>query len=129
MNKIAMTVRQLLLATESPAGQPSALQKFFQCPKPTAVSWANRKLIASCNNEVKLYHEHRLDLCKNLGTLDPKTNNYIFKDAPVLNLFTQELAALQDQTVELDGVKVKISDLGGSLSEIDLSLLEPFIVD
>jgi hypothetical protein len=129
MNKIALTVRQLLLATESVPGQPSALQKFFQCSKPTTVSWANRKLIASCNETIKLYHEHRLELCKKHGTLDPKTNNFVFENPTVAQLFNQELATLQDQAVELDGAKVKISDLGGSLSEIDMSLLEPFITD
>lgn len=129
MTKISLTVKQLIEATESRAGRPSALQSFFQCPKPASVSWTNRKLIASVNEELKLYHEHRIELCKKHGVLNLKTNQYDFVTEAADSLFKNALADLQAQTVELTGCPVKIADLSGSLSEIDLALLEPFITD
>jgi hypothetical protein len=128
---IKLTVKQLLAATEASPGRSSALQSFLQLPKPTQVSWANRKLIASCNEELKHYHEHRLELCKKRGTLNPKTNRFDFETPAVEALFNIDLAALQDQVIEpgLAGNPIKIADLGGALSEIDLALLEPFITD
>jgi hypothetical protein len=128
MNKITLTVRQLVAALDRSPTHQSALQTFFQLPKPIAVSWANRKLIVSCNEGLKLYHEHRLALCDKRGTLNPKTNNFDFETPEVRALFEQELSVLQGQTIELEGTPVTISDLGGSLSDIDLALLEPFLV-
>jgi len=123
---IKLTIKQLIAATED---DPSALQKFFQCPKPTTVSWANRKLISSVNEEIRLYNEHRVEICKQYGVLDNKTNRFVFPSPEVEQQFGKEIAALQGQGIELAGQPVKISDLGGHLSEIDLTLLEPFIVD
>jgi hypothetical protein len=123
---IKLTIKQLLAATE---GNPSALQKFFQCPKPTTFSWTNRKLIASVNEEIRLYNEHRVETCKQYGVLDSKTNRFVFPSTEVEQQFGKEIAALQGQGIDLAGQPVKISDLGGHLSEIDLTLLEPFIVD
>ena len=129
MNKISLTVKQLVAATENTPGQTSALQKFLLCPKPTQVSWANRKLIVACNEEIKLYHEQRLSLCQKHGTLNPKTNRFDFATPDDERIFNVALNTLQEQTCELPGTPVKIDDLGGTLSEIDLALLEPFIPD
>ena len=132
MSKISLTVKQLVAATSVTGrprvADPSAMQRFFQCPKPASVAWANRKLIAACNEEIRLYDEHRLELCKKHGVLNPKTNMFDFANPASEAEFNRELAALQDQVVDLPGIPVKIEYLGGTLSEIDLQLLEPFIV-
>jgi hypothetical protein len=125
---ISITVKNLLDAASS-----GALNHFFAIDKPVAVAWKNRRQIAACNEELKLYEERRLALCKKYGTMNDEMSKYVFTEENKRS-FTTALNELFTQVVEIPGDPVKVSDLSAPksptrLSDNDLAQLEPFLID
>ena len=121
---IKLTVKQLIESVQS-----GALGRLLALNKPIKVAWANRKLGTSANDEIKAYDERRKVLLEQHGTLVEGAQEYTFADGEGAKFQTAHLELIQ-QTVELPGEPVKLADLGaGRLSEIDLSVLEPFLTE
>jgi hypothetical protein len=125
---IKLTVKQLIDAASS-----GALGRYFTLEKPVAVTWKNRKQVEACNAELKAYDEKRIELCKKHGRL-AENNTYVFTgeglDPRAQANFDAEIQELWKQDVDsIPGDPVKIYSLKGSLTEVDASLLEPFLME
>lgn len=121
---IKLTVRELLDAT-----QTGAFGRFLAIPKPVPVSWANRKAGASADVELKAFTERKQGLLKeHKATLPEGATEYQFPDGE-REKFVSSVDELLAQTVDIEAVPVKVTDLRGDLSESDLTRLEKFITD
>jgi hypothetical protein len=121
---IALTVKQLIESVQS-----GALGRLLALDKPIKVAWTNRKLGTSANDEIKAYDERRMVILKQHGTLAEGAKEYTFAEGEAEKFGAAHLELIQ-QTVELPGEPVKLADLGtGRLSELDLSVLEPFLTE
>jgi hypothetical protein len=119
---VKLTVKELLEVT-----QTGAFGRFLAIPKPVAVAWANRKAGPSVDVELKAYSDRRDALLKEHGAVLPEgAVEYQFPGGG-LEKFNAAMADLWAQSVEVDAIPVKVTDLRGDLSESDLLRLEKLI--
>ena len=134
-NMLKLTVRQLVDASNS-----GALRRYLNLEKPMTIAWKNRKQIAACDEELKLFGEKQVALAEKHGTKDPeKPNVFVFdvgvelkpgEIGPGRKAFTAAMEELLAQPVDtIPGDPVSVQILGGKLSESDLVFLEPFLTD
>jgi len=136
-NKIKITVKQLAAAAQS-----GALARFFALDRPVQTAWKNRKQGTVVDEELKLYNEKLLALCKKYGTQRPENPNVYEFDVgnaevkpgeagPQKKLFEAEREALESQVVDtIPGDPVRVSEISGSLKVTDCELLEnTFLID
>ena len=132
---LKLTVRQLVDASNA-----GALGRYLHLEKPMTISWKNRKQIAACDEELKLFQEKQLALAEKHGTKDPeKPNTFKFdvgtelkpeEIGPQRKAFIAAMEELLNQPVDtIPGEPVSVQVLGGKLSEADMLLLEPFLTD
>lgn len=121
---IQLTVEELLEST-----QTGAFARFLAVPKPVAISWANRRAGKSADAELTAFSEGQDALIKEHGgTLPDGANEYVFPEGEK-EKFLAAKAKLLSQVVDIDAVPVKVADLRGNLSELDLARLEKFITE
>jgi len=121
-----VTVRQLVQAAGS-----GALARLLSIPKSIGAGYKNRKLPAACEEEVRLYEKARVDLIKKHGgeIPYPGAESYAFPGGGQ-EAFERDIVELLDQTVELPGEPLKLSDLlAGGLLESDYGALGPFLIE
>ena len=134
---ITITVKKLVAASQS-----GALARYFDLDRPIQVAWKNRKQFATCTEELKLYNERLVELCKKYGTQNPKNASaYDFdlgnpdvkpgEPGPQKKLFNAEFEKLEAMVLEdIPGDPVKVSETQGTLKVSDCELLDgSFLVD
>lgn len=120
---LQLTVRELLEAT-----QTGALGRLLSLPKPVPVAWANRKAAQSADNELRLFNERKSALVKECGgELPDGAREYEFPSKEAKARYVSAMDELLAQSVDIDAVKLQLSDLRGDLSESDLVRLERLI--
>lgn len=124
--KIAPSV-QVKVSELVNAMRSGALGRLLNCPKPVKVSWDNRHMVGSCNAEHQAFEDQRIALCKKWGHIDEETHDYAFDTEEAVEGFKREYDVLTSQVVSLAGRRVKVSDLRGDMSEVDLCELEAFL--
>jgi hypothetical protein len=106
---------------ESPLGNLGRLKTMS-----AKVTYRVAKAIKAVMEEVEAFEKARVELCKELGTLNPKTNNYDM-DEEKQKEFQTSMAELLQQDVVLNILEVEIDPDAVGLTPSDMLILEPVI--
>lgn len=122
---VSLKMGQLMLMVdrvgESPLGNLGRLKTMS-----AKVTYRVAKAIKAVMEEVEAFEKARVELCKELGTLNPKTNNYDM-DEEKQKEFQTSMAELLQQDVVLNILEVEIDPDAVGLTPSDMLILEPVI--
>jgi hypothetical protein len=132
---IKVTLKELLQASDTNiVDNKGALARFYSSNKSSSPSerWEARKAPSICDETIKEFKVHEKEIYVKHGKniVDASGNPIVVVPPENIEAFRKEYEELLSQTIELPGNKVKVSNLlTTSLSEIDMSVLEPWLTE
>lgn len=108
-----------------------AFGRFMASSLPLKTSIAMKDVARRVQQLVADYHEERLKLCEQFGTLNKETNNYEFENDDAKAKFDASMTELHGVAVDVPGGRIRLAGLLSSMaiSPGDLIALEWLIDD
>lgn len=104
------------------------LSKLMNQTLPIKTSFRITKIIESVAKDLENFEKHRLQLFDKYGEQQPD-NSKIIKDENI-EVFSQEIAALLQETVEVPDIQFSLDDLGDiQITPGDLMFFSPWLTD